>query len=59
MLRAMLRDDNNANGCCDGLEVEDKVVRIGRDTSGKVVKRQALRALFRLTLDVDNNYTRL
>uniref|UniRef100_A0A0E0K9A3 SET domain-containing protein n=1 Tax=Oryza punctata TaxID=4537 RepID=A0A0E0K9A3_ORYPU len=55
VLRAMLRGANNGNGCGNRLEVEDKVVRIGRATYGKVVKRQAMRALFRLTLDADNN----
>ncbi|KAG8097044.1 hypothetical protein GUJ93_ZPchr0013g34702 [Zizania palustris] len=55
VLRAMLRGSNNGNGCGNRLEVEDKVVRIGRATYGKVVKRQAMRALFRLTLDADSN----
>ncbi|CAM0871481.1 unnamed protein product [Alopecurus aequalis] len=55
VLRAMLRGANDGNGCGNRLEVEDKVVRIGRATYGKVVKRQAMRALFKLTLDSDNN----
>ena len=55
VLRAMLRGANDGNGCGNRLEVEDKVVRIGRATYGKVVKRQAMRALFKLTLDYDNN----
>uniref|UniRef100_A0A0E0CVS5 SET domain-containing protein n=1 Tax=Oryza meridionalis TaxID=40149 RepID=A0A0E0CVS5_9ORYZ len=55
VLRAMLRGADNGNGCGNRLEVEDKVVRIGRATYGKVVKRQAMRALFRLTLDADSN----
>lgn len=55
VLRAMLRGANDGNGCGNRLEVEDKVVRIGRATYGKVVKRQAMRALFRLTLDGDNS----
>jgi len=55
VLRAMLRGSKDANGCGNRLEVEDKVVRIGRATYGKVVKRHAMRALFRLTLDANNN----
>ncbi|KAL6648734.1 hypothetical protein ACP70R_012958 [Stipagrostis hirtigluma subsp. patula] len=55
VLRAMLRGAKDGNGCGNRLEVEDKVVRIGRATYGKVVKRNAMRALFRLTLDSDNN----
>ncbi|PUZ42641.1 hypothetical protein GQ55_9G598700 [Panicum hallii var. hallii] len=55
VLRAMLRGSKDANGCGNWLEVEDKVVRIGRATYGKVVKRHAMRALFRLTLDANNN----
>lgn len=55
VLRAMLRGADNGNGCGNRLEVEDKVVRIGRATYGRVVKRQAMRALFRLTLDADSN----
>ncbi|VAI09294.1 unnamed protein product [Triticum turgidum subsp. durum] len=55
VLRAMLRGSNDGNGCGNRLEVEDKVVRIGRATYGKVVKRQAMRALFRLTLEGDNS----
>jgi hypothetical protein len=55
VLKAMLRGANDGNGCGNRLEVEDKVVRIGRATYGKVVKRQAMRALFKLTLDADNN----
>ncbi|CAN6321312.1 unnamed protein product [Urochloa humidicola] len=55
MLRAMLRGSRDANGCGNRLEVEDKVVRIGRATYGKVVKRHAMRALFRLALDDNNN----
>ncbi|CAN6307868.1 unnamed protein product [Urochloa humidicola] len=58
VLRAMLRGSRDANGCGNRLEVEDKVVRIGRATYGKVVKRPAMRALFRLALD-DNNNTNL
>uniref|UniRef100_A0A0D9VPZ8 SET domain-containing protein n=1 Tax=Leersia perrieri TaxID=77586 RepID=A0A0D9VPZ8_9ORYZ len=53
VLKAMLRGADNGNGCGNRLEVEDKVVRIGRATYGKIVKRQAMRALFRLTLDGD------
>ncbi|RCV46365.1 hypothetical protein SETIT_9G525900v2 [Setaria italica] len=55
MLRAMLRGSRDANGCGNRLETEDKVVRIGRATYGKVVKRHAMRALFRLALDENNN----
>jgi hypothetical protein len=57
VLKAMLRgaNDGNGNGCGNRLEIEDKVVRIGKATYGKVVKRQAMRALFKLTLDADNN----
>uniref|UniRef100_A0ACD5TU71 Uncharacterized protein n=1 Tax=Avena sativa TaxID=4498 RepID=A0ACD5TU71_AVESA len=55
VLKAMLRGANDGNGCGNRLEVEDKVVRIGRATYGKVVKRQAMRALFKFTLDSDNN----
>ncbi|CAM0146722.1 unnamed protein product [Urochloa decumbens] len=55
VLRAMLRGSRNANGCGNRLEVEDKVVRIGRATYGKVVKRHAMRALFRFALDDNNN----
>uniref|UniRef100_J3LKE7 SET domain-containing protein n=1 Tax=Oryza brachyantha TaxID=4533 RepID=J3LKE7_ORYBR len=55
VLRAMLRGAGNGDGCGNRLEVEDKVVRIGRATYGKVVKRQAMRALFKLTLDADSN----
>ncbi|CAL4920966.1 unnamed protein product [Urochloa decumbens] len=55
VLRAMLRGSRDANGCGNRLEVEDKVVRIGRATYGKVVKRHAMRALFRLALDDNNN----
>ncbi|CAM0147469.1 unnamed protein product [Urochloa decumbens] len=58
VLRAMLRGSRDANGCINRLEVEDKVVRIGRATYGKVVKRHAMRALCRLALD-DNNNTNL
>jgi hypothetical protein len=55
MLRAMLRGSRDADGCGNRLEVEDKVVRIGRATYGKVVKRHAMRALFRLALDESNS----
>uniref|UniRef100_A0A0A9E2Q8 Uncharacterized protein n=1 Tax=Arundo donax TaxID=35708 RepID=A0A0A9E2Q8_ARUDO len=55
VLRAMLRGAKDGNGCGNRLEVEDKVLRIGRATYGKVVKRHAMRTLFRLTLDVNNN----
>ncbi|KAL6660057.1 hypothetical protein ACP70R_002179 [Stipagrostis hirtigluma subsp. patula] len=55
VLRAMLRGAKDGNGCGNRLEVEDKVLRIGRATYGKVVKRNAMRALFRLTLDSNNN----
>jgi hypothetical protein len=55
VLRAMLRGTKDANGCGNRLEMEDKVVKIGRATYGKVVKRHAMRSLFRLTLDARNN----
>jgi hypothetical protein len=55
VLKAMLRGANDGNSCGNRLEVEDKVVRIGRATYGKVVKRQAMRALFRLRLEGDNS----
>ncbi|KAK3150595.1 hypothetical protein QOZ80_3AG0235210 [Eleusine coracana subsp. coracana] len=55
VLRAMLRGSKDANGCGNRLEVEDKVMRIGRATYGKVVKRNAMRSLFSLTLDATNN----
>lgn len=55
LLRAMLRGSRDANGCGNRLEVEDKVVRIGRATYGKVVKRHAMRNLFRFTLDANSN----
>lgn len=54
VLRAMLRGSRDGNGCGNRLEVQDKVVRIGRATYGKLVKRHAMRDLFRLTLDAAN-----
>jgi hypothetical protein len=54
VLKAMLRGSRDGNGCGNRLEVEDKVVRIGRATYGKLVKRHAMRDLFRLTLDATN-----
>uniref|UniRef100_A0A0A9G773 Uncharacterized protein n=1 Tax=Arundo donax TaxID=35708 RepID=A0A0A9G773_ARUDO len=57
VLRAMLRGAKDGNGCGNRLVVEDKVLRIGRATYGKVVKRHAMRTLFRLTLDADKNYS--
>lgn len=56
VLRAMLRGSRDGNGCGNRLEVEDKVVRIGRATYGKLVKRHAMRDLFRLTLDAANKF---
>ncbi|XP_066357652.1 methyltransferase FGSG_00040 [Miscanthus floridulus] len=54
VLKAMLRGSRDGNGCGNRLEVEDKVVRIGRATYGKLVKRHAMRDLFRLTMDDTN-----
>ncbi|KAL6867779.1 hypothetical protein ACP4OV_015803 [Aristida adscensionis] len=55
VLRSMLRGAKDSNGCGNRLEVEDKVVKIGRATYGKVVKRHAMRPLFGLTLDANND----
>ncbi|CAD6202277.1 unnamed protein product [Miscanthus lutarioriparius] len=54
VLKAMLRGSRDGNGCGNRLEVEDKVVTIGRATYCKLVKRHAMRDLFRLTLDATN-----